>query len=180
MVDKIVRDNKLKTLLSGFHLARVSPMRLGLLVLAVLSILSITVLFLFLNTAAVNKEKPIVVIRVDDIQDYAFREAQLFLLNDSIKNQFPFSLAVIPGMFGQDEEVVQAVRSAVNFDCEVTAHGWMHEDLSTLSVETQLDLLNQARTRISQVLNYDTEAWWRPCLEFNQETILAMQQANYR
>jgi len=39
-----------------------------------------------LKTTIESREPPTLVMRVDDIQDFAFREAQLFLLNESIIN----------------------------------------------------------------------------------------------
>ena len=76
------------------------------------------------RTAFEDREPPTLVIRVDDIQDFAFSEAQLFLLNESVMNHVPLSLAVITGMFGEDKEVVQTVKLAVSLGSVVAVHGW--------------------------------------------------------
>jgi peptidoglycan/xylan/chitin deacetylase (PgdA/CDA1 family) len=155
----------------------------GIGIATVIIVISIFLTVFFLLGAAkhpaVSKDKPMVVIRVDDIQDYAFHEAQLFLLEDSVKNNIPLSLAVIPGMFGQDKEVVEATKLAINLKSEVTAHGWKHEDLSALSSEMQAELLRQARSRINLILNYDTRVLVVPMYKFNQETIAAMSETDY-
>lgn len=85
-----------------------------------------------------STELPLLVVRVDDIQDFAFKEAQLFLLNYSVKNKLPLSLAVLAGSFGSDTEIVEAVKSAVGFGSEVTVHGWQHENLAELSLIEQM------------------------------------------
>lgn len=126
-----------------------------------------------------NNEPPLLVMRVDDIQDYTFREAQIFLLNESIINRVPLSLAIIPGVFGEDREIVEMVKLAVSLGSEVTAHGWIHEDLATFSVEEQAALLLQARTRIEDILGYDTRVLVPPMFSFNNDTISAMQEAGY-
>ncbi|MFC2016611.1 DUF2334 domain-containing protein [Chloroflexota bacterium] len=145
----------------------------GLLVL--LSLIAITIL----NIAIVNREPPTIVMRVDDIQDFAFREAQLFLLNESIINQVPLSLAVIPGMFGEDKEIVQTVKLAVGFGSEVAVHGWKHEDLAKLPFEEQAVLLFRSRSRIKEVLDFNTTVLVPPMFSFNEDTMAAMYQEGY-
>lgn len=126
-----------------------------------------------------NNEPPPLVMRVDDIQDYIFREAQIFLLNESMINGVPLSLAIISGVFGEDREIVEMVKLAVSLGSEVTVHGWMHENLATFSVEEQVALLIQARTRIEEVLGCDTRVVVPPMFSFNNDTISAMQEADY-
>ena len=76
-----------------------------------------------------NNNPPLVVIRVDDIQDYAFREAQFYLLEHGRHSNIPLSLAVIPTYFGEDNRLVEAVKQTIHTGSELTAHGWEHETL---------------------------------------------------
>jgi len=132
-----------------------------------------------IKTSIENREPPSLVIRVDDIQDFAFREAQLFLLNESMINHVPLSLAVITGMFGEDSEVVQAVELAVSLGSDVAVHGWKHEDLAKLSFREQVELLSQSRSRIEEILDFDTRVLVPPMFSFNEDTVAAMHEEGY-
>jgi predicted deacetylase len=127
-----------------------------------------------LKAASGNRVKPPVIVRVDDIQDYAFRDAQLFMLNLSITSRIPLSLAVIPGVFGEDEEIVTATKLAVAAGSEVDIHGWMHEDFSVLPSENQTELLLKSKTRIKEILDIDSDIFIPPLYHFNGDTLVSM------
>ena len=153
--------------------------RLIVISIAGLSILLIITAMVALKTPIGNREPPTLVIRVDDIQDFAFREAQLFLLNESIVNQIPLSLALIAGMFGEDRETVQAVKLAVSSGSEVAVHGWKHEDLAKLSFGEQVALLSRSRSQIEEILDYDVEVLVPPMFSFDENTLAAMSEEGY-
>lgn len=145
----------------------------GLLILLVLIPVAI------LKTSIENREPPALVMRVDDIQDFAFREAQFFLLNESMINDVPLSLAIIAGMFGEDREIVQTVKLAVSLGSEVAVHGWEHEDLAKFSFGEQVALLSQSRSRIKEMLDFDVKVLVPPMFSFNEDTIAAMHGEGY-
>jgi peptidoglycan/xylan/chitin deacetylase (PgdA/CDA1 family) len=128
---------------------------------------------------AEQEEPPTVVIRIDDIQDYAFKDAQLFLLDESARSGAPVSLAVIAGMFGEDRELVQHVKASLNSGSEVAVHGWRHEDLGKLSFGDQVKLLSQSRNRIREILDVDTSILVPPMFSFDEDTVAAMRQEGY-
>lgn len=132
-----------------------------------------------LNTSFEDRDPPAIVMRVDDIQDFAFREAQLFLLNESMINQVPLSLAIIAGMFGKDSEIVQTVRLVVSSGSEAAVHGWKHEDIATLPFGEQAELLGRSKIQIKETLGYDVEVFVPPMFSFNQDTIAAMLEEGY-
>ena len=144
-----------------------------------LSILLIIIAIVTLKTTIGNKDSPTLVIRVDDVQDFAFREAQLFLLNESRINQVPLSLAVIAGMLGEDGEIVQTVKLAVSSGSEVAVHGWKHEDLAKLSFGEQVALLSRSRSQIKEILDYDVEVLVPPMFSFDENTLAAMSEEGY-
>jgi len=131
---------------------------------------------LFAITAGLLRARPTryVVLRVDDIQDFAFRDAQLLLLNYSIDTDLVLSLGVVSGMFGEDFEILDAVRFAVGSGSEVGIHGWRHEDLAVLSFTEQRDILFQAKSRIRQLLDVDARLLIPPMFSYNDDTISAM------
>ena len=121
-----------------------------------------------------------VIIRVDDIQDFAFRDAQLFLLKQSAETNVPLSLAIIAGMFGEDTEILEAVQKAVASGSEVGIHGWKHENLANLSMTEQINILFQSKIRIKDLLGVDTQLLIPPMFSFNSDTISAMNHKSYR
>ena len=153
--------------------------RLGTIFIAGLLILLGLTPVAIIKTSIENREPPSLVIRVDDIQDFAFREAQLFLLNESVINHVPLSLAVIAGMFGEDREVVQTVKLAVSLGSDVAVHGWKHEDLAKLSFREQVALLFQSRSRINEILDFDTRVLVPPMFSFSEDTMAAMHEEGY-
>ncbi|MFC1933420.1 polysaccharide deacetylase family protein [Chloroflexota bacterium] len=152
--------------------------RIAFFIASLLILLSL-IPIVILKTSIENREPPVLVMRVDDIQDFAFREAQLFLLNQSMINYVPLSLAVITGMFGEDREVVQTVKLAVRLGSDVAVHGWKHEDLAKLSFREQVALLSQSRSRIKEILDFDTTVLVPPMFSFNEDTMVAMHEEGY-
>jgi predicted deacetylase len=126
-----------------------------------------------------NMEKPSIIIRVDDIQDYAFREAQFFLLNHSLANHIPLSLAVITGEFGEDKEIVEMTKLASAAGSEVTVHGWKHENFTDFTPEEQAELLSKSKRRIQEILNLETTIFVPPMFKFNQDTLTVMNTNGY-
>ena len=155
------------------------PKRRTAILLAGLAIVLGFIPVAVLRAPAQNKEPPAVILRIDDIQDYAFEPAQIFLLDESMIHDIPISLAVIPGVFGADWEIVDKVKLALSRNSEVTAHGWMHEDLATFSREEQAALLSQAAARLKELLGCDPETLVPPMFSFNEDTLQAMQATGY-
>jgi peptidoglycan/xylan/chitin deacetylase (PgdA/CDA1 family) len=150
-------------------------------ILILFSVLTLIVVILAAFTGAflATRQDRFVVIRVDDIQDFAFRDAQLFLLKQSAETNVPLSLAIIAGMFGEDTEILEAVQLAVASGCEVGAHGWKHENLTNLSMTEQMNVLFQAKMRIKDLLGIDTQLLIPPMFSFNADTISAMHYESY-
>jgi len=148
------------------------------LVYLVVFILLIVVMGIVIST--VTKERPLIAIRIDDIQDYAYRDAQLHLINYGIVHQIPLSLAVIAGYFGNDEEIVRTVKLARSFGTEITVHGWKHENISYLSFEEQYEVLQKARDKIFKTTGHNSSIFVPPMFEFNEDTLRALGRQDYR
>ncbi|MGD0804531.1 MAG: DUF2334 domain-containing protein [Candidatus Bathyarchaeia archaeon] len=124
-------------------------------------------------------KQSVIVVRVDDIQDYAFRDAQFCILKVSADQHVPLSLSVIPGFFSLDQELIDAVKAAVQNGSEVTDHGWLHENLTTFSLEEQEQRLTLAKNALNNVLGVKTTILVPPDFEFNNDTLLAMKKTGY-
>ena len=143
------------------------------------TIVIISVIFVGWQPLSKQTRLPSIVIRIDDIQDFAFRDAQLYILNHSIENDIPLSLSVIPGFFGSDEEIVNAVSLAVKKGSEVTVHGFKHEDLTKFSLEEQKHLLQLAKERLMKILGFNASILMPPMLSYNNDTLTAMQLTGF-
>ncbi|WP_287583709.1 polysaccharide deacetylase family protein, partial [Candidatus Borrarchaeum sp.] len=124
-------------------------------------------------------ERPMIVIRIDDIQDCAWRDAQITLIKYNLAMNLPMSLAVIPKSFGEDTELVELVSAAITQGSELTAHGWKHEILTDYDVDEQTRLLQLARERLRHVLGVEVSVMVPPCFTFNNDTLLAMEKTGY-
>lgn len=132
------------------------------------------------NTPSNEEVNPrIVVIRIDDVQDYAFKDAQLYLLNYSKLNKLPLSLAIIPSYFGKDQDVVDAVKQAIISGSEVTVHGWEHENLSQYTLNEQKIRLLEAKDLLEKTLNIKSNVLVPPMFSYNDDTIKAMEETGY-
>lgn len=121
----------------------------------------------------------LVVIRVDDLQDYAFRDAQFYLMEQAKQSNMPLSLAVIPTYFGEDHELVEAVKQTVAAGSEVTAHGWEHENLTQYSLGEQETRLLDAKQFLETTLNYEVTVLVPPMFSYNDDTVAAMEATDF-
>ena len=126
-----------------------------------------------------NNNPPVVVIRIDDVQDYAFKKGQLYLLDHSQQNNYPLSLAVIPYYFGHDTQLVRQIKQSITKGSEIAVHGWAHENLSSYSYEEQKTRLTHAKQTLQEVLNLDATVLVPPMFMYNNDTVTAMDQTGY-
>jgi peptidoglycan/xylan/chitin deacetylase (PgdA/CDA1 family) len=61
----------------------------------------------------------------------------------------------------------------------VAVHGWKHEDLAKLSFRDQVALLSESRTRIKEILDFDTRVLVPPMFSFSEDTVAAMYEEGY-
>ena len=126
-----------------------------------------------------SPKPPVIVVRIDDIQDYAFKEAQLYLMEYSRVNKIPVSLAIIPKVFGQDREIVEATKKAIKSGSEAVVHGWEHEDLAQLTLDEQKLRLLEAKQSLEKTLDAKTTVLVPPMFSYNNNTIEAMETTGY-
>jgi predicted deacetylase len=148
----------------------------------VLSIVSVLII-VNLNTKATISLDPtnpaLVVIRLDDVQDYAFKEGQLFLFEHSQNNNIPLSLAIVPNYFGNDQEIVETVKQTIDNGSEVAVHGWEHENLSQSSYLDQKTKLIDGKNRLEEILDCKINLLVPPMFSYNNDTIKAMEDTGY-
>lgn len=147
------------------------------LILSVVVIL--TGIYLLYQPTESTNNPALVVIRIDDIQDYAFKDAQLHLIEHSIQNKIPLSLAIIPSYFGEDTELVNAVKQNINAGSEISVHGWEHENMTQYTFNEQKMRLMYAKQTLKNTLNVETGILVPPMFSYNDDTIRAMEETDY-
>ena len=156
--------------------------RRTMLALASMAFLSVIVVLFSIAPSVylINHSKfGIVVIRVDDIQDYYLHDAQIRLMQHSIDNGYPLSLGIIAKDFGLDSGLVETVRASLRVGSEVAVHGWVHEDLTQLTASQQTTDLLRARNRLLNTVGVNASVLIPPTYGYSNETLLAMNQAGY-
>ena len=133
----------------------------------------------FDNSTVKLPNLPVVVIRIDDVQDYAFRDAQLVLLRYHTENKIPTSIAVIPELTKSDTELLTQISESLRIGSEVSAHGWSHEDLSKLSLLEQEKALREARLALELLFEVNVTVLVPPMFGYNDETLTAMHNTGF-
>ncbi len=121
-----------------------------------------------------------VVIRIDDIQDYArqpgFADPEYTVLQYHIDNRIPALLSIVAGNFGTDQRLVNLTREGLKAGVfEIGIHGWHHVPITNQSETQQLADINRAETLFSSIFGIRVLALVPPDGNINQGTIEAMQ-----
>ena len=118
-----------------------------------------------------------VVFRMDDIQDYWIRSAQLAAMNQFTDRNQSLTLGIIMRDTGNDTEIVNKVREGHNAGLfELAVHGWNHTDYTKLSEEEQRTSMYDSNRKMSALFGNTSEIFIPPLNAFNNDTIKAMQQ----
>jgi peptidoglycan/xylan/chitin deacetylase (PgdA/CDA1 family) len=122
-----------------------------------------------------------VVFRMDDIQDYWIRSAQIAAMNQFTDRNQSLTLGIIMRDIGNDTEIVNNVRDGSNSGLfELAVHGWNHTDYTKLSEEEQRNSMYNSNTKMSELFGNASEIFIPPLNSFNNDTINAMQQVGMK
>lgn len=117
-----------------------------------------------------------VAFRLDDIQDFFTREAQIDVIKMFLEEAVPLTVAVIGGSLHDDGELIQFLRDATSAGVEVANHGWIHSDHTAMSPEEQRESIARTNDRIKTLFGVDARTFIPPENPFNQETLAAMRE----
>lgn len=154
-----------------------SKKNLGVLISILILIVLLTTFFI--AGLSQHQSSRQIILRVDDIQDFAFKDGQLYLLKYAIDNKIPLSLAIIAGMFGEDSEILDITKKSLTAGSEACVHGWNHENFETLTLPEQLTILFKSKNQINEKLNVIPKVLIPPGFRFNSDTIYAMNEQSY-
>jgi peptidoglycan/xylan/chitin deacetylase (PgdA/CDA1 family) len=131
------------------------------------------------NNGTARSDCNCVVFRMDDIQDYWLKSAQLATMNQFLSKNQSLTLGIIMDGIGNDTEIVNKVREGSNSGLfELAVHGWNHTDYTKLSEEAQRKSLEDSNRKMMELFGKRSEIFIPPLNAFNDDTINAVQLAN--
>eukprot|EP01114_Cavostelium_apophysatum_P018399 TRINITY_DN5682_c0_g1_i1.p1 TRINITY_DN5682_c0_g1~~TRINITY_DN5682_c0_g1_i1.p1 ORF type:complete len:617 (-),score=175.46 TRINITY_DN5682_c0_g1_i1:59-1909(-) len=137
---------------------------------------------------AANPTSNAVVFRLDDLQDDWIVPSQRAVMDVFKESKIPLSVGIIANIFGQDENIVEYVKTALeipDWNFEVGNHGFNHEYFDKLSEKKQSDLLKQSREKTLSVLSPHLTSekfnmFIPPYNAINAETIPALKKNGFK
>lgn len=121
----------------------------------------------------------VVMIRIDDIQDYGmpspYAEPEKKLLQYHLAERVPALLSIIPSRFGRDPQLIDQIKEGLELGLfTVGIHGWRHEPFTNLSLTSQLGDLQRGKNRLEAVFGIEVLSFVPPYSNFNEDTIEAL------
>lgn len=117
-----------------------------------------------------------VAFRLDDIQDFFTREAQIDLIKIFLEEGVPLTMAVIGGNLHDDRELIQFLQTAAAAGVEAANHGWVHSDHTALTGREQRDSIIRTNGRIRALLGAEARTFVPPENPFNDQTLSIMKE----
>ena len=133
------------------------------------------------NNGTAHSRCNCVVFRMDDIQDYFVRSAQLAIMNQFLTKNQSLTLGIIMNAFGNDSEIVNKVKegnSTGHF--ELAVHGWNHTNYINLTEDEQRLSLENAHNKMIKLFGKASDIFIPPYDGFNDDTLNAMTQVNMK
>jgi peptidoglycan/xylan/chitin deacetylase (PgdA/CDA1 family) len=122
-----------------------------------------------------------VVFRMDDVQDYWIKSAQLAAMNQFLARNQSLTLALIMHAIGNDSEIINKVKQGTDSGLfELAVHGWNHTDYRKLSEEQQANSMADSNRKMLTLFNKASDIFAPPYDAFNNDTINAMWQTDMK
>ena len=135
----------------------------------------------FGNNGTAKSNCNCVVFRMDDLQDYWLKSAQLATMNQFISRNQSLTVGIIMKDTGNDTEIVNKVKEGSDSGLfELAVHGWNHTDYTKLSEEEQRKSLEDSNKKMIELFGNGSEIFIPPLNAFDDATINAVQQANMK
>lgn len=124
--------------------------------------------------------RPLVVFRMDDIQDNWLENIQQTVINVFQSRGLPLTIGIIGNYFGRSnlKNFVKGALQNKNFPLEIANHGYNHEDFTQFSLTQQKTLLQQAKSQTISALSpfiSNIKSFIPPFNKFNADTSHSIQ-----
>ncbi len=135
------------------------------------------------NNGTAHSSCKCVVFRMDDIQDYFVRSAQLAIMNQFLAKNQSLTLGIIVNAIGNDTEIVNKVKegnSSSSGHFELAVHGWNHTYYTKMKEEEQRLSLVNAHNKMIKLFGKASDLFIPPYDAFNNDTLSAMRQVDMK
>lgn len=127
-----------------------------------------------------------IVLRVDDIQAFAWRDIQIRMIEDAINRDMPLVLGVIPFGIDDDKELYNFLRNN-SCNLEIAQHGWTHgaeyggaiAEFGNLSEEEAYKKIILGKPILEKIAGQDLTTFIPPNNKFSTGTALALEKAGF-
>jgi len=150
------------------------------------AIVKISTLALIKNQAyQCTLEKPeenVIILRLDDIQAWAWKNSSQSIINEIISREIPITLGVVPEDLGKDKETLSYLKEIKDSELiEIAQHGYTHEENEFLYLnETQaVERIIAGRNILIKELGVYPTTFIPPYNEYSTATLLALEENNF-
>jgi len=111
-----------------------------------------------------------VAFRFDDVQDYWLNDVQIQFMQTFVDKNIPLTVGVIADSFGDDQTMLDFIKSQKNNKFDVASHGIGNAPFTEFSKEDQDTRLKQSAQLIKEKLDITTKVFIPPQNRFNEDT----------
>jgi len=142
-----------------------------------------------------NRCKPVVqnysnekiVLRVDDVQAFAFADVSKKIIEDANKYNMKLVLGIIPKSFLEDQKTVNAIKMN-QCNLEIALHGWDHtisednnsHEFEYLDQEEASIRINKGEKELKKIFNIKTETFIPPGNQISDGTVQAIKKSEIK
>jgi peptidoglycan/xylan/chitin deacetylase (PgdA/CDA1 family) len=118
-----------------------------------------------------------VAFRVDDVQDFFARQAQIDLINIFLEEDSPVTIGIVAGALQHDTSLIKFLQNATSTGLvEVASKGWNHTIYSKKTINEQRDLMLKTNERMKTLFGVEIKTFVPPEYVFNNDTLSAMRE----
>ena len=124
-----------------------------------------------------------IIFRLDDIQDYVWRDIAINITDDILKRNMSITLGVIPESIGKDNKLKKYLLDKVrNPRIEIVQHGLRHSyfEFRNISENDAYNSIDSGRKKIVDTLGIYPITFIPPNNEYNQNTTTALSELGFK
>jgi peptidoglycan/xylan/chitin deacetylase (PgdA/CDA1 family) len=120
-----------------------------------------------------------VAFRLDNVQDYWLDDVQIKMIDSFDSKDAGITVGIIGKTFGNDSKLVEYLKSKTQTgNIDIAINGWSFEDYTTFTKDQQANLLQQSKTKMSNILGVTPTVFIPPYGKTNNDTLYAMSSNN--
>jgi peptidoglycan/xylan/chitin deacetylase (PgdA/CDA1 family) len=133
----------------------------------------------FKNDSKENK----VVLRIDDIQAFAWQDISIEMMKDALSREMPLVLGVIPNGIINDKEIFSYLRRN-NCNIEIAQHGWSHDlnapEFEDLQEEEAYEKIMKGKEILEKITDEPITTFIPPNNIYSSGTATALEKAGFK